>query len=276
MKPDTPDTPDTADRSMASGPVSTVSTVSTLNKELVEREVLHSPPNLDNSLERGYTADTPDTATGTQSGQSGHRPCSGCENPRRKELEAAFLAHVPLLELVSRFGGSKSSLSRHFKNHVTAAIIRAVARAAPPPDFREVEIYEDRLLAELLAMHQVTREELDAARKGPDKRLVVVLLGQLRENITALGKFLPASRESEPPIRVSFVFPPIRPARPEPEALPPAVTGTLDAATAGPEIVVAPPTVTQPTPLDANDPRPYDARIDTDSSVGTGPRRWSF
>lgn len=147
--------------------------------------------------------------TGTPNGKVGKKSrCEGCAlpPPQKEGLDAALISHTQTLqELASRFGGSKSAIARHSK-HVAGAVIRATARTvAPPPDTAEIAVYEDKLLAEMLSVHAVTREELDAARKGPDKRLVVVLLGQLRENIAHLGKMMPAS-DTTPHVVVEYIF----------------------------------------------------------------------
>lgn len=146
--------------------------------------------------------------TGTPNGKVGKSRCEGCSSPHRKERDAALISHTQTLaELVSRFGGSTSALSRH-RRHVAGAIVRATARTvAPPPDSREIEAYEDTLLS------KVSRLETDARRLGAraeaegDLRAALVAVDKLLD-VAKLLHELAAGTEAEPAVLVSFTFPP--------------------------------------------------------------------
>lgn len=154
----------------------------------------------------------PPTGTGTVNGKVGKKSrCEGCASPRRKELDAALIAHTSTLqELASRFGGSTSALSRHQK-HVAGAIVRATARiVAPPPDSREIEAYEDRLLRQMRTLQGRSLSLLDDAEKEQDGRLRAVAIAQIRENIIAEAKLTRelVPSDTTPAVLVSFSFPP--------------------------------------------------------------------
>jgi hypothetical protein len=141
---------------------------------------------------------------GNKSGKAGQCRSPIHDSPRQEELDAAIASGMPLVLLASRFGFSKSALGRHRLKCVGRAIVRATARAAPPPpDLHEVEIFEDKLVAGLHALHARTLKLLDDAEVARDFRLVAALIGQARENIAQLAKWLP-SREREPEIHVNF------------------------------------------------------------------------
>jgi hypothetical protein len=229
--------------------------------------------------------------------------CSINARPDRAEIDAAFFAHTPLSEIVSRFPGTDdSSLSRHRRKCIGEGVVTTVedisrlAAAAvavspaepvevvpvPSGSPRDVQIEVQRRLLVQFANCE--------ARK--DSRGCALLSVQIRLNAEWLrNDAVKNEPENAPGIHVTWNFAPTRPMRPAleeaPDELPPPATGLgVDAATSVPELpVVAPAVLTDDQvadlivkqmrgePVDreererqeakARSARPYDPRIET-------------
>lgn len=66
--------------------------------------------------------------------------CKSCRSPQREELDRALIAGEPLRSLEKRFGMAKTSIARHARRHLTAALAAAAGRA---------DAHGDELLARL-------------------------------------------------------------------------------------------------------------------------------
>lgn len=126
------------------------------------------------------------------------------------EIDGALVARTRLVDIVSRFGHSTTALSNHHREHLGAALVRAVARVvAPPPSTAEIAAYENSLLGEMRALQARTMKLLEDAENSPDLRLRAVVIAQIRENVVALAKLMPANvREEVVAIEFSFTDPP--------------------------------------------------------------------
>jgi len=187
---------------------------------------------------------------GTPGGTSGTAPlrfrCSTCSSKHKEAVAAAFLAHTPLRELSSRFGLSRSSLSRH-RRHVGSAIVRATARIEQPPvEPVEIAAYENHIFAKSQRVETEKYEIYKEQRALGDLRGASQTLQGIVDIHRWQYELMPAS-ETEPPVEVRFIFPDsgasrqdaaFETARASPGGA--ATGGTADAATSAiPEIVEA-------------------------------------
>lgn len=145
--------------------------------------------------------------TGTPNGKVGKSRCEGCSSPRREELDAALISPTSTLaELVSRFGGSTSALSRH-RRHVARGIVRAVARiVAPPPEVHEIEVYENARLREITQAKVEARALFETLRASGDTRGAVVAHKNILDVMRFEHELFPASAAPEV-VQVVFSFP---------------------------------------------------------------------
>jgi hypothetical protein len=133
-------------------------------------------------------------------------PCTVCAHANVEEINRSILAHTPLREIASRVPGTtRSALGRHRK-HVGGLLARAVARiAAPPPDSREIERYENNIYAQSIRLITEKRGLYETQLAAGDFRGASQTHQQLVDYIRWQHGLLP-SNEDTPGVEVRYVF----------------------------------------------------------------------
>ena len=98
--------------------------------------------------------------------------CKSCRSPQREELDRALIAGEPLRSLEKRFGMAKTSIARHARRHLTAALAAAAGRADAHGDellarLGDIESRARRLARKAEASGQVLRGDRGDSRAAP-------------------------------------------------------------------------------------------------------------
>lgn len=128
------------------------------------------------------------------------KTCSVCSSKRRKAIDEAMLAGMPLRDISTRYGPSRSALNRH-KPHIAATVAQAheaaeVCRADSLLD--QVKAQQARGEGLLSAAERLLENALAAGdSKGANEaiRAAVATLRELRGSLELKGKILGAVEE---------------------------------------------------------------------------------
>ena len=108
------------------------------------------------------------------------RVCTICRHPEKEEINRLLVEGTPFRKLVERFGSSPAALSRHRKDHIPEALVRAQEAA-------EVDHGLD-LFAQMMDLNERTLRILGRAEASNDPRLALTAIKEARGNLELLCK----------------------------------------------------------------------------------------
>ncbi len=110
------------------------------------------------------------------------RVCTICRHPEKAEINRLLVEGTPFRKLVERFGSSPAALSRHRKDHIPAALVRA--REAAEAD-RGLDLF-----AQIMDLNERTLRILGRAEASNDPRLALSAIKEARGNAELLCKVI--------------------------------------------------------------------------------------
>lgn len=126
--------------------------------------------------------------------------CSICKHARRPEIDQALLTGESLRDIAARTGTSRTSLSRHKLEHISAALVKAkqakeareaavLAKVKRENEVKE-EVQADSLLDQLKAIRKVTMEILKEARAAKQLPVALAAVNRIEKQLELEGKLL--------------------------------------------------------------------------------------
>ena len=108
------------------------------------------------------------------------KTCSVCSLSSRVEIDQALVAEVPLRRVAEQYGTSATTLHRHKKDHLPAALAKA-------HDAEEVAQADD-LLAKLVGLQDKALNILGQAEEAGDLRTALMAVREVRATMELVGK----------------------------------------------------------------------------------------
>jgi hypothetical protein len=118
--------------------------------------------------------------------------CTVCHHPQRAEIEAAHVAGVTFREIGKRFDRSKTTIQKHIKLHVPAAVQKALDAA----NAREVEA-GDSVLDEVNRLKDDAKRLQAQAEKKKDLRAALIAIDKLTRLVELQARLMGELRDRE-------------------------------------------------------------------------------
>jgi hypothetical protein len=111
--------------------------------------------------------------------------CSICNSKRRSEIDEALLAGESLRDIAGRCGTSRTALSRHKLEHLSAALVKAKQAKEASED-----VQADSLFDRLKSINRETLEILKEARVSKNLNLALTAIARIEKQIELEAKLL--------------------------------------------------------------------------------------
>ncbi len=111
--------------------------------------------------------------------------CTICHDPKRAEIEQARINGETFRGIGKRFDRAKSTVQRHFYEHVP----RAAQKALEAANEREIDAGQN-VITRLRELTDRTEQQLATAERKRDGRLAVAAIREFRENLKLEAQLL--------------------------------------------------------------------------------------
>ncbi len=118
--------------------------------------------------------------------------CSVCQHPSRAQIEAAHVGGLPLREIGKKFDRSKTTIAKHLKKCVPAA----VQKALDAKNDREVEA-GDAILQEIESLKSESKRLQALAEKKKDYRTAMSAIEKLTRLVELQARIVGQLRDTE-------------------------------------------------------------------------------
>lgn len=155
------------------------------------------------------------------------RRCSVCSSEKRGEADTMLVRGESYQTVAERIGTSKTTVSRHAKEHVSAHLVKAA-------EARDV-LSAGSVLSRLAPLQQAAQEILDDARRKGDHNLALQAISKASSLLQVQGAAIQAARGVATPAETSSVEDALEEIRRRREARRAIQTTALDAPEGPPE-----------------------------------------
>ena len=116
------------------------------------------------------------------------KPCSICRHKKRAEIDKALVARETFRGVAAKYGVSKSSLLRHYDDHLPASLVKA-------QDAKEAA-EADALLAQMISLRDEALGILEKAKEAEDLSTALNAIRVTQGTVELLGKLAGQLRDA--------------------------------------------------------------------------------
>lgn len=128
----------------------------------------------------------PVAVTTDQQDGKGGRLCLVCAHPARAEFDKGLMnGSIKPSDVARRVGCSRSSIGRHFKNHLVKTVQTALQAEPMKDNGQDID-----LMGELKVMYAKVKKLLAACDDDPNWKAQKAFHGEIRGYLELMGKFL--------------------------------------------------------------------------------------
>ena len=116
------------------------------------------------------------------------KPCTICRHKKRAEIDKALVARATFRGAAAKYGVSKSSLMRHYDDHLPASLVKA-------QDAKEAAEADD-LLAQMISLRDEALGILEKAKEAEDLSTALNAIRVTQGTVELLGKLAGQLRDA--------------------------------------------------------------------------------